>query len=322
MNNSETESQVRQLIGVFTVLADSIYRSTPQEMAEKCRKGEIKTITNLIRTNSFRNLIKSEDDINSPNFRQALLIHLSDCPPFALIEDSSTDTINRIEHWCAVKLKYELLYYSFDSPFSGDKNPYNNLDLDIKRLIDLIRDDYLTLYWVLHDGWDFIEKKIEKSNQPAFKVLKRPGKTFLEIISREMYYEFLVAFPEETLNGGNSFASFSPRQNIKRTIEHEKLKGKEKIGVLSKHESIKLANLEKKIKEIHKRNWGTHLRDFCVSACTNAPDKFTVHRKLLEYRKVNAELWHTVKTLSREASGWAWLNGERLTGNKNGGTYS
>jgi hypothetical protein len=322
MNNFKTESQAHQLIGIFTLLVDSIYRSTPQQITDKYQKGEIKTITNLIRTKEFRDLIKSENDIESPDFKRALAIHLSDCPPLAFIEDGSTNTLDRLQHWLVIKFKYELLYYSLENPLSGVENPYKDLNLHIKKLIDLIRDDYITLYWVLHDGWDFISERIEKSNVPILKVLKTPGKMFLEIISQEMYYEFLIAFPEDILNRGNNFESFSPRQSVKRTIEYEKLKSKEKIEDLSKCEIAKLERLKKEAKDIYKKTWGTFLRDFCINACKNASKEFTVNRKLSEHKKVSDELWTTVKALSRDINGSAWHNGIRLSGKKKGGTYS
>ncbi len=305
-------------IGEITLTPDIEYHSPYLEVLCKFASGECRTGNDLIRTSAFNNLTSIEPSPDFKSFLNVVLIHLRDLPPLTTLYDN--DTLDRIGHWFLVKKHAEMLYYSFRNYYQGLGNPHENIPSDLKYLIDLERDSYKSLYDLIHDGWEHIKLAVQNSNVvDDFGLFETPGKLFLQILTDEIFFQLLLAYPEDKINGGNDHSAFSPRQHYKQKTEIEKLRRLKVDGLLSKLEANKLRRLEKQ--QSKSNNWGEKLRQFCVSVCSKAGKKTTTHRKYVEYLKIEAELDAHTSKLSRKSRGFAWDKGTFKLGCQEGGTY-
>lgn len=304
-------------IGEITLTSDIEYHSSNLEVLCKFASGECRTSNDLIRTSTFNNLTSIEPSPDFKSFLNVVLIHLRDLPPLTTLYDS--DTLDRIGHWFLVKKQAEMLYYSFRNYYQGLGNPHENIPSDLKYLIDLKRDSYKSLYDLIHDGWVYIKSAVQNSKLDDFGLFETPGKLFLQILTNEILFQLLLAYPEDEINGGNDYSAFSPRQHYKQKAEIDKLRRLKASGLLSKPEANKLRRLEKQ--QSKSNNWGENLRQFCVSVCSKASKKTTTHRKYVEYLRIEAELGAHASKLSRKSRGFAWEKGTLKLGCQEGGTY-
>jgi len=235
-----------------------------------------------------------------------ILKQVDESPPLGwLLEDCNT--ADRRQHWMEVKRLYQLLHAALKAYFSGDKSVFNDLPKKQKEFAALMRDDYLSLYGVLHDGWDVISEELKHIDS---YVASSPGEMLVKIIEWECVGVFCSAFPEID-PCGNGFRDFSPQKAYRRWSEDRKPGTK-----------ISKTELKKRLRE----NWSHCYRGLCLAVCTQAARTDpTLKRKLQEYRRVSAELQENLYKDAhprKQAKGWAWRNGIRLEGQKQGGTYT
>jgi hypothetical protein len=264
------------------------------------------TYTSLIRSSLFFTRLHeaqstSENDFFSPGINKIMLDHLSDIPPIWLFLKAKTK--DQIMHWVSAKKRYLDLYSSLKSYFGGSAPfPICCDDPKQQEITELMRDDYIALYSVIHQGWSVISPELKKRDYS----LNSPGEVLIEIITVECFCYMSMAFPELAPGTKTDF-QFSPqtlyriRGEYRKLEKNRKLPDKKFLGRVDKHFG-------------YQAQWGYFLRDLCVHLikAETKQEKSTLRRKLVDYHKINALLWDTIFSQwhpSKNPSGSHWIDG-------------
>jgi hypothetical protein len=264
------------------------------------------TYTSLIRSSGFFSRLHEaestgKDGSFNPGIGNIMLDHLSDIPPLGLFFEAKTE--DQVRHWVSGKKRFLDIYSSLKSYFGGSE-PFQIAYDDPKEqeITELMRDDYIALYSVIHQGWSIISPGLKKINYP----LNSPGEVLIEIITLECICYMSMAFPR--LAPGNKVDSqFSPQSLYRIRNEYQKLEKNQRLP-------------DKRFLEKFKRHfgyqvqWGFFLRDLCIHLIEMKAKqkKSTLHRKLVEYRRIDSLLWESVFSKwhpRKNLSGSRWIDG-------------
>jgi hypothetical protein len=219
----------------------------------------------------------------------------------------AAETEDQLNHWASAKRRYLDIYSALKSYFGGSAPfPLCSDDLREQEITELMRDDYLALYALIHQGWSVLSPSFKKIDYP----LDSPGEALIEIISLECICYLSIAFPDLAPGTKDDFL-FSPQTLYRLRSQYQKLQ-----------QSSKLPNrrfMEKFKKHFgYQAQWGYILRDLCVHLveAETKGKKSTLRRKLVEYRKINALMWERMFSKwhpRKNPSGCHWVDGQKFS---------
>jgi hypothetical protein len=267
---------------------------------------EEQTYTSVIRSKDFFTKlheaeIAGKNGSINPMIGKVVLDHLSDLPPLALFFAAETE--DQLKHWASAKRRFLDVYSSLKSYFGGSA-PFQICGDDPKEqeITELMRDDYIALYGLIHQGWQTISSGLKEIGYP----LSSPGEVLIEVITLECICYMSIAFPR-LAPGTKTDLQFSPQNIYRIRNEYQKL---EKDG--KRYDKRFLEKFKKHFG--YQVQWGFFLRDLCVHLieAEAKQKKSTLRRKLVEYRKINALLWDTMFSKwhpRKNPSGGHWIDG-------------
>jgi len=264
------------------------------------------TYTSLIRSSHFFTRLHEtestgKDGSFSPGISNIMLDHLSDIPPLGLFFVAKTE--DQVRHWVSAKKRFLDIYSSLKSYFGGSVPfPICCDDPKEQEITELMRDDYIALYSVIHQGWSVISPGLKKIDYP----LNSPGEVLIEIITLECICYMSMAFPKLAPGTKTDFR-FSPqtlyriRDEGRKLQKNRKLPDKQFLERVNKHFG-------------YQAQWGYFLRDLCVHLIEAEvkQKKSSLRRKLIDYHRNNALLWDTAFSKwhpSKNPSGSHWIDG-------------